>query len=590
MPNLAVLYDSQTGTWLRFSNPCEEVEIHAPDKVLSSLDYIERRVEKEGLFAAGFVSYEAASAFDDALQTHKSGDFPLLRFGLFADVERIDLPIPAEEAYLTDWVAEETAAEFSEKVQNIRAAIARGETYQVNLTFPLTCDFPQDPWPFFLHLVHGQQAGGAGYLQTDRWAICSVSPEHFFTRCGDHLSMRPMKGTAPRGRTLEEDCQQAEGLQQSAKNRAENIMILDMVRNDLGRVAPPGEVKTEEICTLEKYPTVWQLTSAATAHSESSLAAIFQALFPCASITGAPKTKTMQIITATEAGPRQMYTGAFGWIAPDRKAHFTVAIRTALVDRLHKRATYGIGAGITWDSDCAEEYRECLDKAAVLSQPRTAFALIETFLWTPGKGYFVLPEHLSRLQASAEYFDFACSAEDVKDYLSDLASEFPATPQRVRLLLHQDGRTEATTSIADPKPSLPLKIILAAAPVDSKDIFLYHKTTQRQTYESSLAEAGGADEVVLWNQRGEVTECCTANLVIQKTGKFLTPPVTCGLLPGTYRDFLLQRGILTEQVLTVDDLRNCSNIYLINAVRKWRRATFCEGRQTDRTTGLQSRV
>jgi para-aminobenzoate synthetase/4-amino-4-deoxychorismate lyase len=575
MPTLAVLYDPQAGNWLRFSNPIEEIEVHAPDQVLRSLEYIEQRVEKEGLFAAGFVSYEAAGAFDDALQTHTPGEFPLLRFGLFADAEQIELPVPDGELEILDWQAEETAAEFSTKVDAIRSAIARGETYQVNLTFPLTSTISQDPWLFFLHLVHGQQASGAGYLQTDRWAICSVSPELFFTKKGDHLSMRPMKGTAPRGRTLTEDRRHAEDLQKSAKNRAENIMILDMVRNDLGRVAPPGDVKTEAICTLERYPTVWQLTSLVSARSKTSLAKIFQALFPCASITGAPKAKTMQIITTTETKPRQIYTGTFGWIAPDHRAHFNVAIRTALIDKQNKTVTYGIGAGITWDSDGADEYRECLDKAAVLSQPIVDFALIETLRWAPGKGYFILPEHLARLMDSAAYFNVACSAERVNDYLQALAKKFPTEPQRVRLLLHCDGRLEGSFSKVTPASSLPLKIKLAPQPINSKNFLFYHKTTQRQVYESCLAEAGDADEIVLWNERGEVTECCTANLVIEQSGELLTPPITSGLLPGTYRAFLLQRGILTERILTPDDLHNSSQIYLINAVRKWRRATLC---------------
>jgi para-aminobenzoate synthetase/4-amino-4-deoxychorismate lyase len=576
MPEFAVLYDPQAGDWLRFSDPLEEIEIHVPDKVLSTLEYIEKCVEKEGLFAAGFVSYEAASAFDDALQTQAPGEFPLLRFGLFAAVERIDLPAPDGEAEILDWQPQEAAAEFAGKVDEIRAAIANGETYQVNLTFPLTSNFSQDPWSFFLHLVHGQQASGAGYLQSDRWAICSVSPELFFSRDGDHLTMRPMKGTAPRGRTLEEDRRQADNLLRSAKNRAENIMILDMVRNDLGRLAPPGEVHTKEICTLEKYPTVWQLTSTVTARCNESLAAIFQALFPCASITGAPKVKTTQIISSIEARPRQIYTGTFGWIAPGRQAHFNVAIRTALIDRQCKRATYGVGAGITWDSDSADEYQECLDKAAILSRPIVDFALIETLRWTPGKGYFILQEHLNRLQSSADYFNIECSTEEVDNYLLALAEDFSTTAQRVRILLHNDGRLEGTSIEIEPPPLTPLRIRLASKPVDSQNALLYHKTTQRQLYENYLAEAKGADEVVLWNERGEVTECCTANLVVEISGKLLTPPVNCGLLPGTYREFLLQRGILTEQVLTVGDLRKSSRIYLINAVRKWRRAVLCE--------------
>jgi para-aminobenzoate synthetase/4-amino-4-deoxychorismate lyase len=573
MPSLAVLYDPRADRWLRFSDPVAEIECHRLKDVIPALNRIEQHVEQEGLYAAGLVSYEAARAFDEALQTHDSVDFPLLRFGLFAKAEQIELPRIPETMTRPEWQPQDDLDSFSFKVKEIRDAIARGETYQVNLTFPLRSSFTQSPWEFFLQLVHGQQASGAGFLQSERWAICSVSPELFFSRDGNQLTMRPMKGTAPRGRTLEEDQRLAKALLESAKNRAENIMILDMVRNDLGRLAPPGEVTTEQVCSLEKYPTVWQLTSTVTARSKASLAETFQALFPCASITGAPKAKTMQIIKANEEQPRSIYTGTFGWLEPGQKAHFNVAIRTLLVDRKHNMATYGVGAGVTWDSDSTEEYQECLAKAEVLKQPLSDFALIETLRWTPGKGYFILPEHLARLERSAKYFNFSFSIKDVTAYLHELAENFPATPQRVRLLMHKDGLLESSReTLPANTTSTPLKICLAAEPVHTGDIRLYHKTTRRQLYEHYLAEAKNVDEVVLWNERGEITECCTANLVVEHAGEFLTPPICSGLLPGTYREYLLSRGILKEQALTVNDLQNSTRIYLINAVRKWRKA------------------
>ena len=572
MPSSAVLYDPESAAWLRFGNLVEEIEVLTPDQVLPAIDALDKRVEKEGLYAAGFISYEAAAAFDEALQTRDREDFPLLRFGLFASLETIDLPAPAKTLERLDWQTREDTRQFAAKVEKVRDAIARGETYQVNLTFPLSAEFSGDPWQLFLQLAQGQGAGGSGFLQSDRWAVCSISPELFFSRQGNRLTMRPMKGTMPRGRTAEEDHLQSRALEESAKNRAENIMILDMVRNDLGRLALPGQVKTEAICCLEKYPTVWQLTSTATARSEASLAEIFQALFPCASITGAPKAKTMEIITVIESAPRRIYTGAFGWLKPGRQARFNVAIRTALVDRRNGLASYGVGAGITWDSDGHEEYRECLDKAAVLSRPNLDFALLETLRWAPGKGYFVLPEHLARLQASAEYFDYPCSIEQVESYLQALAENFSSTPQRVRLLLHADGFLEGTFLPLESAFSTTLKLHFAQSPVDSRDPRLFHKTTRRKIYEAALSEAGDADEVVLWNERGNVTECCTANLVIEKNGALVTPPVTCGLLPGTYREFLVRRGSVGEAVISKEDLQKAPRIYLVNAVRKWRKA------------------
>ena len=282
----------------------------------------------------------------------------------------------------------------------------------------------------------------------------------------------------------------------------------------------------------------------------------------------------MEIITAIESAPRRIYTGAFGWLKPGRQARFNVAIRTALVDRRNGLASYGVGAGITWDSDGHEEYRECLDKAAVLSRPNLDFALLETLRWAPGKGYFVLPEHLARLQASAEYFDYPCSIEQIESYLQALAENFSSTPQRVRLLLHADGFLEGTFLPLESAFSTTLKLRFAQSPVDSRDPRLFHKTTRRKIYEAALREAGDADEVVLWNEQGNVTECCTANLVIEKNGALVTPPVTCGLLPGTYREFLVRRGSVGEAVISREDLQKAPRIYLVNAVRKWRKAVL----------------
>ncbi|MEJ2472201.1 MAG: aminodeoxychorismate synthase component I [Desulfuromonadales bacterium] len=577
MPAEAILFDPQSGRWLRFHNLVEEIEVHDRDRILPTLDALEQRVEKAKIYAAGFVSYEAAAAFDEALQTRPKDDFPLLRFGLFADANPTELPPPEQPADYRSWQRTIDEATFAAQVTAIREAIARGETYQVNLTFPLETEGIAQPWSFFRQLAAAQQSCGAGFLQSERWAICSISPELFFDRDNRRLTMRPMKGTARRGRTLAEDRQQAAALLRSAKNRAENIMILDMVRNDLGRLATPGTVHTEAICSLEKYPTVWQLTSTVTARTQATLGQIFQALFPCASITGAPKPKTMAIIAALENTPRRIYTGAFGWLAPGRKAHFNVAIRTVLIDRQSGRARYGVGAGITWDSQGHEEYRECLDKAAALQQSWPDFALLETLRWSPGKGYFLLAEHLSRLASSAEYFDFPCKPENVVEFLQQRAVNFPPVPQRVRLLLHADDTLSVEHTTIPPAPARPARLRLARTPIDSRDPFLYHKTTHRALYESHLRAAGDADDIVLWNERREITECCTANLVIRRKGRFLTPPLASGLLPGTYRAFLLERGLLEEAPLLKNDLRAAESIYLINAVRTWRKVATIEG-------------
>ncbi len=280
----------------------------------------------------------------------------------------------------------------------------------------------------------------------------------------------------------------------------------------------------------------------------------------------------MEIIKETEAQPRHIYTGTFGWLSPGRKAHFNIAIRTALIDQRTAQATYGVGAGITWDSDGGDEYRECLDKAAVLTSIKEDFALIETLRWTPGHGYFILQEHLSRLHSSAEYFGFQFDPAKTESHLKALATKLPVSPQRVRLLLYPDGRLESGYASIESTPKKTANICFAKEAVNSASTLLFHKTTLRNLYERSLAEAAEVDDVILWNEHGEVTEGCTTNLVVEKNGRLITPSLTCGLLPGTYRDYLLKKGVISEEVITKEELEQSATIYLINAVRKWRRA------------------
>lgn len=575
MADFAVFFDPDRACWLRFCAPVNTYETHNLNQVVPTLTDLEHRVETEGLYAAGFVSYEAAPAFDPALLTHDKNDFPLLRFGLFRPPEPIALNPAQEPTAPVDWHATVHANNFAEAVRRIHVAIASGETYQVNLTFPLWSQFTIDPWLFFLQMVNGQRLPGAGYLEAGRWVVCSASPELFFSLAGNRLVMRPMKGTAIRGRTLEEDQRYGKELQSSLKDQAENLMIVDMVRNDLGKIASVGSVRVETLYSLEKYCSVWQLTSTVSAVTEKRLPDIFRALFPCASITGAPKPKTMEIIAELEAKPRTLYTGCFGWFGPNRQARFNVAIRTAIIDRQKNQASYGVGAGITWDSMSSNEYQECLSKAANLKRPHPDFALLETFRWTPFKGYFLLREHLERLSSSASYFDFNYHDKHVRDYLERLAKTLGKRPQKVRLLLYADGRLESAAEPLKPIQSHDLlRVKFAAHPIDSTETFLYHKTTWRKIYTDAMHGVSNADEVLLWNRQGEATEFCKGNLVAEIDGQLLTPSLNSGLLPGTYRQHLLRSQVIFEQSLTLEDVRSSSRIFLINAVRKWQRVYF----------------
>jgi para-aminobenzoate synthetase/4-amino-4-deoxychorismate lyase len=315
------------------------------------------------------------------------------------------------------------------------------------------------------------------------------------------------------------------------------------------------------------------MTSTVTASTRSSVVDIFRALFPSASVTGAPKVASMKLIAALESSPRQVYTGAIGYIAPQRRARFSVAIRTALIDRKTRTGVYGVGGGIVWDSDAADEYEECLNKARVLGTPGSAggFSLLETMSWTPEDGFVLLEAHLERLQASAEYFDFAFDRDAVGERLAALGNTLPSPGKhRVRLLLSPNGAVEID---ADPVPrdgeSRPFRLALAKSPVNTRDPFLYHKTTRRDVYEQALAAAGDCDDVLLWNAEGNLTECSIGNIVLRLQGKLRTPPVSCGLLAGTFRRKLLRENVIEERVIGLPELADAEAIYLINSVRGW---------------------
>jgi para-aminobenzoate synthetase/4-amino-4-deoxychorismate lyase len=425
-------------------------------------------------------------------------------------------------------------------------------------------------------------------VDTGRFAIASASPELFFERAGPQLTMRPMKGTAPRGRWSKEDAERAEWLGRSEKNRAENVMIVDMVRNDLGRVAEIGSVRVRKLWQTERYPTVWQLTSTVQAASDAPLTEVLRATFPCASVTGAPKRRTMQIIAELEPEPRGVYTGCIGFIAPQRRAQFNVAIRTMVLDRHTQCAEYGVGGGIVWDSKPDDEYREAHHKARVLTERVPEFSLLESLRWEPARGYWLLDYHLRRLRASADYFDYAFDAARVRAGLEHGTRELPAVPHKVRLLLRRDGGVIVTSAPLQIQRE-PVRLVMARTPVNSNDRFLFHKTTARAQYDVAWSERGrsfdalgsDADDVLLWNERGELTETCNANLVVRLGDDLFTPPVECGLLGGTYRAYLLEQGEIRERVIHKDELEHARALFRINSVRGWQSAELLGPQQTE---------
>jgi para-aminobenzoate synthetase/4-amino-4-deoxychorismate lyase len=559
--------------WLRFSDPVEVVEVHALSDVVPALASVEEAVNSRSLWAAGFLAYDAAPAFDPALSVRPpSRTLPLMLFGLFRQPERLDrLPLDGCGGYsLGEWQPSLDPEAHRRAVASIREHIARGDTYQVNHTFSFQADFDGDPRSLFYEAQRAQQAAYAAYLSLDGHAICSASPELFLRLDQDQVVCRPMKGTAARGHCLAADADRIRWLGSSEKNRAEHVMIVDMVRNDLGRVAEIGSVEVASLFDVERYPTLLQMTSTVVARSAAPLAEILRALFPSASITGAPKVRTMEIIAELEDAPRGVYTGAIGFIAPGRLAQFNVAIRTVVVDRSAGRAAYGVGGGIVWDSDAADEYTECGIKARILTRPPPDFELLETLLWQPEGGFFLLDRHLERLREAAAYFVRPCDTDQIRVDLQALAERLPPEAHKLRLLVASDGVVSIeATSLTPDSPRRKLRIGLAAAAVDSADRYLYFKTTHRRVYERALDSRPDCDDVLLYNERGELTESCLANLVVRRNGKLVTPPVACGLLAGTFRAELLASGEIREEIVRVEDLADADEILLINSVRRW---------------------
>lgn len=554
--------------WLAFRRPTRILLARRLEEVPAVLQEVET-ARQRGQWAAGWVAYEAAPAFDAALAAHPAGPLPLAWFGLY------DAPDPAAGP---EWPApgpalegrpDLDAAAYGGRIQRIKEAIARGETYQVNFTLRLRGPIPaDDPARLFARLHHAQRGGYSAFFQVPDFTVCSASPELFFLQQGRRITCRPMKGTASRGAGWAEDEARGAALRASPKDRAENVMIVDMVRNDLGRLAPAGAVHTERLFDVQRLPTLWQMTSTVHADATAGLADLFRALFPCASITGAPKVKTTEIIRDLEDSPRGLYTGAIGFAGPG-VAQFNVAIRTLMLDHARGRAEYGIGSGVVWDSDPGREYEECLSKALIVQPSLPPFQLLATMAWRPGEGFALLDRHLARFQRAAAYFGFSWSADAIRAAMADAALAFPAGPQRVRLRVDHHGRPDLQHQPLPAPPERPWRLALAAQPVNSRDPFLYFKTTHRAVYDQARAAFPDHDEVILCNERGEVTEGCITNVAIRRDGRWITPPVACGLLDGVMREELLARGELTESIITPDEFRRAPALAVFNSVRGW---------------------
>jgi para-aminobenzoate synthetase/4-amino-4-deoxychorismate lyase len=569
----AIVFDDiSSGQLTIFAGPRKVIQADRPQDVAPALEALEAE-RAAGNFIAGYLAYEAGYALEPRLAAlEPSGRRgPLLWFGVF------DAPVTASAAALDGWIEgrayagpltpEWDAAAYAVRFEQVKALIAAGDFYQANLTFRAHFAFAGDPLALYAKLRPASGARYGAYLDAGAQQILSLSPELFFEIANGIIAAKPMKGTAARDADPEADRLAREGLAASAKNRAENLMIVDLLRNDLGRIAELGSVSVSDLFAVETYPTVHQMVSTVSARLKprTDIPAIVRALFPCGSVTGAPKIRAMETIAGLEASPRGTYCGAIGWFAPDGSARFNVAIRTLTIE--DGRGELGVGGGIVQDSECADEYAEALLKARYFEAARRPLELIETLRWSADDGFVRLDLHLDRMQASAAFFGLSFDRARALDVLDEATYALALPSQdrcahRLRLTLDESGEIACTTARLAPAKDV-WTVALADQRLPSTDPLARHKINWREAYD--VAPSPGIDELVFLNERGEVVEGARTNIFVARDGVLLTPPLSAGCLDGVLRRALLAEGRAIEAPLTPADL--AGEFYLGNSLR-----------------------
>lgn len=587
MPELQegfVLLDNSTRSdaiSILFADPIETVRADDPADVPRALAALQAGLDR-GLHAAGFFSYELGYVLEPKLAARIPAKraMPLLWFGLYQEPREMRgsevqawlkaeaIGNPTLGALTHTWSQEDYLARFETVQANIRA----GDIYQLNLTFKAKYHLEGSPLALYRDLRLKQRVAYGGLVDTGTATILSASPELFIEQHGRVISTRPMKGTAPRAGTQEGDREVRRALASDIKSRAENLMIVDLMRNDLGRIAELGSVSVTDLFTVETFQTLHQMTSGVRAvlNADVELDDLLRAIFPPGSVTGAPKIRAMELISDLETEARGVYCGAIGRISPDGTSLFNVAIRTTVIDR-DGNGEIGIGSGLVADSQGIKEHEECLLKMKFLTDPVRRFELIETMLHEPGQSIWLLDRHLHRLAASAGYFGFAYDEARAREAISRAIDGHEQERLRVRLLLDDEGNISVTiTPQPAGSPDTVMRYIVSDTRVSSADLFLYHKTTRRDLYDREWTEffdAYGSDEVIFLNERGELAEGSRTTIFIERDGELLTPPANAGLLPGTLRAELIATGRAREAHLMLDDLSRADAVYLGNSVR-----------------------
>lgn len=590
-----------------FLEPVDRLICRGDDNLENYLAELQQRLAS-GFYLAGWVGYEFGALLEGRILTNNchppDNQLVLADLGVFLKPYRFDhhtgendFPFELgreleESSYaISDLRSNMEKEEFLRMLNHVQEYIVAGDTYQVNYTMKLLFEFDGSAEMLYSVLRKNQSVAYSAYIRNGEERTLSFSPELFFRKKGDEITVRPMKGTASKGRNSLEEQRNSSELHYDIKNRSENVMIVDLLRNDLARLMHghgESQVFVDSLFDVESYESLLQMTSTIKAKSTPltmsslKLTELFRALFPCGSITGAPKIRTMQIIDELEKERRGVYTGAIGYFGPDSSAVFNVPIRTI---RLQGSAgEMGIGAGITHDSIPEDEWKESLLKGRFLTHAQPDFQLFETILWQPDTGYWLLEQHLSRLAGAAQYFRFSFDLQMARSQLCLEETSFEDGCRRVRLVLAKDGRMSVTAVPCEAPvlTELPLHppqvdvsgcaiVDFSSRIVDTDNPWLFHKTTMRKLYDAEYKEAQnkGLFDYIFCNSDGEVTEGCITNIVIYSQGRYITPPVASGLLPGVMREHLLIESAvpLVEKVLTRQEVRSAEALWVCNSVR-----------------------
>jgi para-aminobenzoate synthetase/4-amino-4-deoxychorismate lyase len=596
-----------------FFSPKGKLILTNPQNIEKFFEQLENKLNK-GFYLAGFLSYELGYFLDYKDSVYYNFKFPLAFFYVFEKpivynhktdifeegtdlIQRlfsVDLVKENSKFKLTNFKLNTSKKEYVENVKKIKNYIFSGDTYQINYTIKLKFDFTGSILGLYNKLKQTQSVSYCAFIKTKDFSVISFSPELFFRKTTDIIIVKPMKGTIPRGKDVFEDKIQVRKLQNSVKDRAENVMIVDLLRNDLGKISSYGEVKVKKLFEIEKYETLFQMTSTIQAkiNPNINLYKLFYSLFPSGSVTGAPKIRSMQIIKEVEKEPRYVYTGSVGFIKPNRDSVFNVAIRTLLIGK-NGKAELGIGSGIVADSYPQKEYDECKLKYKFLITKIPKFRLVETILYCADfnyeiknfydlnlnitkenfeQGYFLLKYHLERLKNSAMYFDFKFDEGQIFDKLYKLKKQLIKQAYRIRLLLSKNGDVEIQKSVYDIKNFCSKKIekiTISKSFVDKNNVFLYHKTTNRRVYNKEYKKYSGRFfDVLFINKNGEVTETSRANVFVKIGDYYYTPPKSSGLLNGVFKKFLIEQNKdkIKDKTISIDEVFKSEKLFITNAV------------------------